>query len=120
MHAVVMHQEVAMPRRSVRAEAVARGPVRLTARGRAVFLAGVLGGSLVTGMTLTEGSSSAAGNVPPPRQYEHVVVQPGQTLWEIARTFAPGADPRVTIERIRDLNAMPNSDVRAGERIALP
>jgi LysM repeat protein len=101
--------------------ALARGgAVRLTARGRTLFLGAVLSGSLVGGMTLSAGSSIAAGEAPAPREFTYVIVQPGQTLWEIARTAAPTADPRRTIARILDLNALPSSDVQAGQRIALP
>lgn len=96
------------------------GAARLTARGRGVVAGAVLFGSLAAGMTLSQGSSIASGETPAGREYTYIVVQPGQTLWEIARSAAPGVDPRVTIERIRDLNALAGVDIRSGQRIALP
>ena len=98
-----------------------RGPgLRLTARGRALVTGGVLLASLAGGMALTERPSSAAGERPAPRELTYVVAQPGQTLWEIARAATPRTDPRVTIEKIRDLNALAGVDIQAGQRIALP
>ena len=40
-----------------------------------------------------------------------MTVQDGQTLWEIARMVAPDTDPRATIARIVDLNALPSADL---------
>ncbi len=94
--------------------------LRLTRRGRlaalVVFLAVLLTGGVLFGYD----TSRASGEAAPPREYTYVVVQPGQTLWGIARTAAPGVDPRATIERIRDLNALADTGVQAGQRIALP
>jgi LysM repeat protein len=49
-----------------------------------------------------------------------MVVQPGDTLWAIARSVAPKADPRVTVQRIINLNKLPNAELAAGELLALP
>jgi hypothetical protein len=46
------------------------------------------------------------------------VVQPGDTMWSIARRLDPGADPRVIVAQ---LEAQVGSDsLQAGERIHLP
>lgn len=96
------------------------GPLRLTRRGRAAVVGTVLAGSLAAGLSLSQRPSQAAGEAGSVPRYAYVVVQPGQTMWEIARGIAPGTDPRVTIDRIRDLNALDGVDIRAGQRIALP
>ena len=49
-----------------------------------------------------------------------VTVGPGWTLWQIARDVAPMTDPRITVERIRDLNGLPDSGVRAGQELVIP
>jgi hypothetical protein len=84
----------------------------------------VVVGLLLVGclVTVSFGRPSVATTTPPaPAHYTTVTVQPGQTLWEIARTFAPDTDPRATIARIVDLNALPSQhDIRPGLRLALP
>ena len=49
-----------------------------------------------------------------------VVVQPGENLWQIARTIAPRNDPRETVMAIRDLNGLGESTVKAGQSIVVP
>lgn len=94
--------------------------LRLTRRGRLVVLVAFLAALLTGGVLFGYSTSRASGEAAPPREYQYVVVQPGETLWGIARAAAPGVDPRVTIERIRDLNVLSSTGVQAGERIALP
>lgn len=94
--------------------------LRLTRRGRLVmvvlFLAALLAGGVLFGST----STRATGEAGAPRDYQYLVVQPGQTLWGIAKDVAPQEDPRATIEAIRRLNALSGTGVEAGQRIALP
>ncbi len=47
-------------------------------------------------------------------------MHPGETLWQIAQRAAPTADPRVTVARIVELNALPGASVRAGQELLLP
>ena len=50
-----------------------------------------------------------------------VTVQPGETLWDVAVTHtADGQDPRVTLDRIRDLNGLTGTDVPAWTAVVLP
>ena len=49
-----------------------------------------------------------------------VTVAQGGTLWQIARSIAPRTDPRITVERIRDLNGLPDSSIRAGQELVIP
>jgi LysM repeat protein len=55
-----------------------------------------------------------------PTTYATVVVGPGDTLWDIARQAAPGVDPRVTVARIVELNALDGSVIRQGQELLLP
>lgn len=95
-----------------------RVAVRLTARGRAVFL-GLL---VVLGLaaSLLTASVSGAGTSSTPVPVQYVTVAPGQTLWAIAAEVAPSADRRDTIAQILELNALSGSSVQAGQRIAVP
>ena len=97
----------------------AHRPARLTRRGRAVV---VLVVALLLLLAFSLGrvapSASTSPQSRPPRQV--VVVQPGDTLWGIAVASAPAVDPRVTIERILDLNGLPGPAVRAGQSLVLP
>jgi predicted Zn-dependent protease len=108
----------------VRAQAAA-APVRLTRRGRAlarlaaVVVLAAVGIGLMLLLTGAFGPA-AAGTEPTAPATRVIVVQPGQTLWSIAAQVAPKADRRDTIARIVELNALANSSVSAGARIAVP
>jgi LysM repeat protein len=94
--------------------------VRLTRRGRlaAVVLAllvllvatAALGRSVVAASTGHGGTPALAT----------VVVEPGQTLWQLARTVAPHADPRDTVIRLERLNGLDSPVVRPGQQLLIP
>jgi hypothetical protein len=95
--------------------------VQLTRRGRVVILLVLVAVGVALMMALTGlVGGAAAGTGPAHPATRTIVVQPGQTLWSIARDIAPNADRRETIARIIQLNALPASGVSAGERIAVP
>jgi len=56
----------------------------------------------------------AAGNLAPAAY----VVQPGDTLWSIARELEPKADVRLTVDRLADLNG--GAPLTVGQRLVLP
>jgi hypothetical protein len=41
-------------------------------------------------------------------------------LWSIARAVDPGADPRSTVARLMELNALPGAEIEAGRKLVLP
>ena len=49
-----------------------------------------------------------------------IVVQPGQTLWSIASTAEPSADPRTVIQEIMTANALAGPNVTAGQLLWVP
>ncbi len=49
-----------------------------------------------------------------------VVVEPGDTLWEIATRADPTGDPREMLVRIREANGSSLSQLVAGQRVRLP
>lgn len=64
---------------------------------------------------------SAGGGTPVPAAgtpSEVHVVQPGDTLWSIARDLAPNADVRLTVDRLVDLNG--GAPLTVGQRLVLP
>jgi LysM domain len=63
------------------------------------------------------GSTTTPGRGPHP-QFVNVVVQPGDSLWSIARRVAPHADPRKMVDAFAA--KLGTSDVQAGELISVP
>jgi hypothetical protein len=51
---------------------------------------------------------------------QHVVVQPGQSLWSIAVQAEPQADPRAVIQQIIQFNALSSEVVAPGESLWVP
>ena len=47
-----------------------------------------------------------------------IVVEPGDTIWGIARTLAPGADPRPMADSLADLAG--GTELQPGQRIVVP
>lgn len=93
--------------------------LRLTARGRLVVVALTLL-ALAGALLVATGGASSAGESGRSVVQPVVVVQPGQTLWELARRVAPGVDPRTTVAQIRELNSLPSATVMPGQRLAVP
>jgi hypothetical protein len=94
------------------------GRMRLTGRGRAV--ARVLAIVLVVALFLLVAPGLARGDGPDrPAQRITYVVEPGDTLWSIARRVAPGRDPRPVVDgliRANDLGA----GLQAGQELSIP
>ena len=49
----------------------------------------------------------------------HYVVQPGDTLWSIARQVAPGRDPRPVVDALVEANNL-HGGLRAGQELTVP
>ncbi|HSF26865.1 MAG TPA: LysM peptidoglycan-binding domain-containing protein [Actinomycetes bacterium] len=102
----------------------ARRRLRLTRRGRAVrAVVLVLALTLVflvvsaLGHSVVSASTSESGEGPALRA---LVVQPGQTLWQIAGQVAPDADPRDTVVRLERLNGLDGALIQVGQRLLVP
>jgi hypothetical protein len=108
------------------AAAPATRPVRsvhLTHRGRLVLIiALMLVGFMVVSLGRAATDAVAADPAAPQSGVATTewVVQPGETLWAIAESVAPDADPRDTIARIVSLNDLPESSVQAGQTLRIP
>lgn len=91
-------------------------PIRLTRRGRIVvfcFLLAVVGGLVA----LVSAPGQAAD---PPGPAPTVIVQPGDTLWDIASRHAGRRGRDATVEDIRRLNNLDGYGIDAGQRLILP
>ena len=97
----------------------AAAPVRpeVYRRRRLVVVALVLG--LVLGL-LSFGRQAGANRTAEAEAADAVtvVVAPGDTLWEIARTLAPSADPRPLADALADLAG--GTGLQPGQRIVVP
>jgi len=97
--------------------------VHLTHRGRLVLIiALVLVGFTVVSLGRAATDAIAADPSVPQSGVATTewVVQPGETLWAIAESVAPEADPRDTIARIVSLNDLPGASVQAGQMLHIP
>jgi len=107
--------------RPARPVATTASPARLTRRGRLVVVL-VLATLTLIAFSLGRASSSdasrGAGRPASPRPT--TVVQPGDTLWSIARRIEPGADPRVMVDRIARLNDLGGRPIQSGQQLTLP
>jgi nucleoid-associated protein YgaU len=109
------------------AAAVRPAPIRLTRRGRVVVgaLIGIGVAALAAVIWLAvAGQAQASGTARPGRpagdSVARVVVKPGQTLWGIAAQVDPGADPRVIIPQIVDLNSLSGTAINVGQVLWVP
>lgn len=99
--------------------------LRMTARGRRalallvaapVLAVGTLAGAGVVGDALAGAVASSSAET---AAFEHVTVMPGQSLWQIAQSIAPEADPRDVIAEIEMLNGIGGA-IQPGEQLAIP
>lgn len=111
----------ASPRRAVLGAAPATR-LRLTRRGRRVlaFLASVPAVVALSIAIISGGGALATSDAGAGAAFEKVTVMPGDTLWSIAESVAPQADPRDVVDAIMRLNALPSASLDAGETIAIP
>jgi LysM repeat protein len=89
-------------------------PLRFTARGR--FVIGLSAGFIALVGTGLVNTAVAANDDPG----HIVVVQEGESLWTIAQTVAPNADPRAVIHDIKSRNGLQSSVVHVGQALQVP
>lgn len=96
--------------------------LRLTRRGRIVFgvLAGALAALVFVCIAMFSGSQAVANSEVGDAEFGYVVVQPGDSLWQVASEIDPSVDPRDLVAEIIRLNQLPSSDVQAGDAVAVP
>ncbi|WP_158270281.1 LysM peptidoglycan-binding domain-containing protein [Mycetocola zhujimingii] len=97
------------------------GRIRLTRRGRVVLtsLAAAPLIALAAWLGLNAGAATAS-STPSAASFEYVTVEHGDSLWSLAGTLAPDADPRDVIADVMALNQLETSTVVPGQNIAIP
>lgn len=101
----------------VRAARPRTSSVRLTRRGRFAALLVVFAAATATFSLGGAHSSTAPLRV---ERSSHLLVRPGDTLWQIAERVAPGADPRETIATIMSTNHLTGESVVPGQVLLVP
>jgi hypothetical protein len=75
---------------------------------------------LGTAAAVLNGGGAVATDAASTVEFSYVEVEAGQSLWSLAESVAPQADPREVIAAIVRLNGLPSADVQPGERLAIP
>ncbi|MBX3087551.1 MAG: LysM peptidoglycan-binding domain-containing protein [Cryobacterium sp.] len=102
---------------STRLQPVVR--LRITRRGKLV--AALALAILVLSIAwLSFGSSAVATDSVGTGDFQYVTVQAGQSLWDLAHSIAPKADPRDVIAELSRLNGIQGSVIHPGEQLAIP
>ena len=111
----------ARPIRRVRvaAPAAARTTVRLTQRGRVVFVLGFLVAAFVV-MVAFGGWATATRESGTPDPVRVVEVQEGDTLYGIAGQVAEPGKVREMVHQIQQLNSLSGSSLQVGQKLAIP
>ena len=105
---------------TIQTRTATKSGLRLTRRGRVVVLLALVT-LLFAAFSLGRVGTEAAPQGAAPEPLAQTVVQPGETLWTVAKRVAPGHDPRGVIDRIAELNDLDNGDaVWAGQLLVLP
>ena len=93
--------------------------VRLTRRGRIVFLFAFLAAAIAV-MVAFGGWATATHDAGTPEQVRIVEVQPGDTLYGLAGSLAEDGEVREMVHRIKQLNSLPGVELQVGQKIAVP
>jgi hypothetical protein len=98
-----------------------RTRLRITRRGRAVVAALVaVPLVVVAGALVLNGGGAVASDTTGVTEFQHVTVDGGETLWQVASEIDPDADPRDVIADLVSLNNLPSAEVSAGQSLAVP
>jgi len=93
--------------------------LRLTQRGRRVLTALIAGPLVVIALAAAlNGGAATATDSSAPLQY--VSVGDGESLWQLASSIAPGADPRDVIDEIVSINQLDSAQIFPGQQLAIP
>ena len=98
-----------------------RPRLHLTKRGRNVFTAIAATPLVIAALFFAlNGGIATASLDGSDAAFQYVTVASGQSLWQVAETIAPAADPRDVIIEIMKLNQLQSADVFAGQELAIP
>lgn len=95
-----------------------RSGIRLTRRGRLAVFAGLL--AIAVLVVFAGALRATAAPADPPPGWEPVLVQPGDTLWDLAQSRSRVDDPRALIAQIKTVNQLTDSRLASGQQLLLP
>ena len=93
--------------------------LRLTRRGRVVIVTAfalLICAAFLMGRSGADASTDKAGAP----SYTQTTVQPGETLWSVAKRVAPQHDPRALVDEIRSLNHLHSASLTVGQQLLVP
>ena len=94
--------------------------LRLTRRGRRVIAAIVALPIVMAAFAFALNSGGAVATAETSTNtFSYITVESGQSLWQLAQTLAPTADPRDVIAEIVSLNQI-QGEIQPGQRLAIP
>jgi hypothetical protein len=96
-----------------------RSTVRLTQRGRIVFVLGFLAAAFVV-MVALGGWATATHDAGTPQPVRVVEVQEGDTLYGIAGRVAEPGKVREMVHQIQQLNSLSGGGLQVGQKLAIP
>ena len=99
--------------------AARRSSVRLTRRGRIVFLMAFLAAAFVV-MVAFGGWATATHDSGTPEPVRVVEVQEGDTLYDIAGRVAEPGQVRDMVHHIQQLNSLSGATLQVGQKLAIP
>ncbi|CAN5541896.1 hypothetical protein BH10ACT4_BH10ACT4_14260 [soil metagenome] len=95
--------------------------LRITRRGYALLTLVVAAPLVIAAVGFAvNGGGAAAGADASSVVFEHVTVQPGESLWQLAGEIAPSSDPRDVVSDIVQLNQLNSAEVQPGQSLAVP
>ena len=95
--------------------------LRLTKRGRSVLMTLAATPLVIAALVFAlNGGMATATLEGSGAEFHTVTVGSGDTLWALAESIAPSADPRDVIIDIMKLNGLQSADVLAGQQLAIP
>lgn len=101
----------------------ALAPLRLTRRGKFVLIAlpiFLVSAAVLMLLGLFQSPANASDDTPLGVEAVSVTVIEGDTLWGIAREFAPQLEPREAVRRIGDMNNLNSSVLHPGAELFVP
>ena len=98
---------------------VRRASVRLTRRGRVVFVLAFLAMAF-TVMVAFGGWATATHDAGTPDPVRVIEVQEGDTLYDIAGRVAEPGQVREMVHEIQQLNSLSGGGLQAGQKLAIP
>jgi predicted Zn-dependent protease len=96
-----------------------RTTVRLTQRGRIVFVLAFLAAAFAV-MVAFGGWATATHDAGTPDPVRVVEVQDGDTLYDTAGRLAEPGQVREMVHQIEQLNSLPGAQIQVGQKLAIP